>query len=56
MTVKVYEWGTNKYFEMRLVAVLKDVTEIKEDKYGWLISQGNEKGYHLKSQYKIVTE
>lgn len=56
MTVKVYEWGTNKHFEMRLVAVLKDVTEIKEDKYGWLISQGNEKGYHLKSQYKIVTE
>ena len=44
MTVKVYEWGTNKYFEMRLVAVLKNVTEIKEDKYGWLISQGNEKG------------
>ena len=56
MTVKVYEWGTNKYLEKRLVAVLEDVSEIKEDRNGWLISQGNEKTYHLKSQYYVVIE
>lgn len=56
MTVRVYEWGTNKHFEMRLVAVLRDVTTVKEDRNGWMVTQGKEKSYHLKSQYKIVTE
>ena len=34
MVVRVYEWGTNKFFEKRLVAVLRDVTEIKDDNTG----------------------
>ena len=56
MVVRVYEWGTNKHFEKRLVAVLRDVTEIKEDKNGWMITQGKEKSYHLKNQYYVVME
>lgn len=56
MIIRVYEWGTNKFFEKRLVAVLRDVTEIKEDKNGWMITQENEKNYHLKSQYCVVVE
>ena len=57
MKVRVYEWGTNKYFEHRLINVLNDVKAIKEDKHGWMITHANgERDYLLKSQYKVVTE
>ena len=57
MKINIYEWGTNKYFEHRLIKVLKDVSEVKENKNGWLITLENgEKDYRLKSQYKIVIE
>lgn len=56
MKVSVYEWGTNKFFEHRLIKVLRDISEIKEDKRGWMLTHTNgEKDYLLKSQYKVVT-
>ena len=55
MKINIYEWGTNKYFEHRLIKVLNDVSEVKENKKGWLITLENgEKDYLLKSQYKVV--
>ena len=57
MKVYIYEWGTSRFFEHRLIKVLKDVPEVKENKYGWLIKYENgEKDYLLKSQYKVVIE
>jgi hypothetical protein len=56
MIVKVYELGTNKIREKRLVAILRNVTEIIEDNKGWMVIQDDDKGYHLKSQYDIVVE
>jgi hypothetical protein len=56
MKGSVYEWGTNKFFEHRLIKVLRDISEIKEDKRGWMLTHTNgEKDYLLKSQYKVVT-
>ena len=56
MKVSVYEWGTNKFFEYRSIKVLRDISEINEDKRGWMLTHTNgEKDYLLKSQYKVVT-
>lgn len=57
MKVNVYEWGTNRHFEKRLVAVERDVAKVKESKFGWMLTNiNNEKIFLLKSQYYIVVE
>ena len=57
MKVNVYEWGTNRHFEKRLVAVERDVVKVKEGKLGWMLTHiNNERSFLLKSQYYIVVE
>lgn len=57
MKVNVYEWGTNRHFEKRLVAVERDVIKVKENKFGWMLTNiNNERNFLLKSQYYIVIE
>jgi hypothetical protein len=57
MKVNVYEWGTNRHFEKRLVAVERDVVKVKEGELGWMLTHiNNERDFLLKSQYYIVVE